>query len=221
MSATHTWRRPSPPACARPTRPRGARRAGRRPQPGVSSGSWPRFDDPRLRLVRHERQPRDRRGLQHDHPRGRGELIAMLGDDDVSRARPHRPPGRRLRPPSRHRRGPRRRVDHRRPGRAARHVAEPGPRAPRAAAPSRARAQHAGRPLAHGPPPRLRGRRRLQQCLPAGPGLRLLAARAARLPLPRRARRAAHRLAPPRRELLRRVRPGARGAGGAERACAR
>ena len=104
----------------------------------------------------------------------------MLGDDDVCRARPHRAPGRGLRPPSRHRRGPRRGVDHRRPGRAARHVAQPGPRAPRAAAPSGARAQHARRPIAHGPPPRLRGRRRLQQRLPPRPGLRLLGARRAR-----------------------------------------
>ena len=156
------------------------------------------------------RAPRVNRGIAEAYNtiirEGRGELIAMLGDDDVCEPDRIAPPGRGLRPPPRHRRGPRRGVDHRRPGRAARHVAEPGPRPPRAAAPSGARAQHARRPVAHGPPPRLRGRRRLQQRLPPRPGLRLLAARGARLPLPRRARRPAHRPAPPRRQLLRRVR---------------
>ena len=57
--------------------------------------------------------------------------------------------------------------------------------------------------------------------LPPRPGLRLLAARRARLPLPRRARRPAHRPAPPRRELLRRVRPGARGRRRCSARCAR
>ena len=121
------------------------------------------FDDPRLRLVRHERN----RGIAEAYNtiirEGRGELIAMLGDDDVCE------PDRIARQVAVFDRHPDTGVAHGAAsiidGQGVQRGTWPSQdRAPpRAAAPSRARAQHARRPVAHGPPPRLRGRRRLQQ----------------------------------------------------------
>ena len=114
-----------------------------------------RFDDPRLRIVRHEAN----RGIAEAYNtivrEARGELIAMLGDDD--RCEPDRI-ARQVAVFDRH---PDTGVVHGAAtiidgaGRRARHLAQPRSLAARAPAPPGARAQHAGRPLAHGPPPRL------------------------------------------------------------------
>ena len=58
-------------------------------------------DEPRLRVVRHERNLGIAAAYNTFVSEGRGELIAMIGDDDLCAARPHPPPGRALRPLSR------------------------------------------------------------------------------------------------------------------------
>ena len=143
--------------------------ARRRLATRTSSGSSRGFDDPRLRIVRHERN----RGIAEAYNtiirEGRGELIAMLGDDDVCE------PDRIARQVAVFDRHPDTGVAHGAAsiidGQGVQRGTWPSQdRAPpRAAAPPRARAQHARRPVAHGPPPRLRGRRRLRPATSASP----------------------------------------------------
>ena len=178
-----------------------------------------RFDDPRLRIVRHEAN------------RGIAEAYNTIVREAPRRADRHAGRRRRLRSPTA---SPARspsstaiptpasstatRHDHRRRGASQRGTWPSRDRSPHELLrhPG-ARAQHARRPLAM-------VHRRVYEAVGGydaafrlAPGLRLLAARRARLPLPPRARRPADRLPPPRRELLRRVRAGARGARGRAR----
>ena len=187
----------------------------RRAGPGRLRRSAPAHRPPRA-------QPRDRRGLQHDHPRG------------PRRAHRHARRRRRLPSPTAS------------PGRSRSSTAIPTPGVAHGAAsiidgqgvqrgtwPSQDRARH--ELLRHlvrehntlVDPSRMVHRRVYEAVGGYSSDFRLAQdfdfwVRAVRaLPLPRRARRAAHRPAPPRRQLLRRVRPGARGRRRCRTRCAR
>ena len=169
------------------------------------------FDDPRLRVVRHERNLGIAAAYNTFVREGRGELIAMLGDDDVCLPGPAPPPGRGVRSLPRHRRRPRRRD---------------GDRRRRGASPARGRAsdftpaalmQSFFRSHNHLVDPTRMVHRRVYEAvggyddaLPARQRLRLLAARRAALPLPPLRRRPARRGPPPRRATPRTRRRAAR-----------